>query len=525
MVRWLVSLDTDRVKEYVFATGRLREIKGASAILDHLNRVKTKELINNHNGSLIFAGGGSALASFATENEANAYKDEVVALYATETAAATITGILVDYDPAADFRDTFKRAARKLRSAKDAGRSMPGMLATGWMGRCQRCGEYPAIHHQSLPGGAEAGLCAACTLKRQAADNPAIGPAAHLRETGSEMWDKLDVPNELDGVGSKSTPANYIGFIYADGNGIGGFIENQLKTEDALRAFSKILEDSMLAAVDAAAGPAIGLRLPIVPVLIGGDDVILIVPAQIALPMAASLCVNFGNEIAVRIEQAIENKQLQFQGDPPQITMSAGVALAKTSYPIFALHELAKELQDSAKRQSADLSQKYGPQPTLDYRVITTSSANTWEKTRQLEMRLRQTGRNHLERWATARPYPCRRVEGLTRPTWPDIAESARQLRLNGFPRNKLQLWETILQNEFSLERTLLEVRMLQSRLSHENRALMDEVASRVFIDNQLDLFLTDPLDLSAAITPLPDIVELYDFLVPDVVALFNSEA
>jgi len=34
MRRSLVSYDTDRIKEYVFATGDLKEIRGASGILD-----------------------------------------------------------------------------------------------------------------------------------------------------------------------------------------------------------------------------------------------------------------------------------------------------------------------------------------------------------------------------------------------------------------------------------------------------------------------------------------------------------
>lgn len=34
----LVALDTDHIKQYIFATDKLREIRGASSILDDLNR-------------------------------------------------------------------------------------------------------------------------------------------------------------------------------------------------------------------------------------------------------------------------------------------------------------------------------------------------------------------------------------------------------------------------------------------------------------------------------------------------------
>lgn len=512
MDRWLVSLDTDRVKEYVFATGRLREIRGASAILDHLNRHQTEALIAAHNGRKVFVGGGSAMASFDDEDQARAFQEAVVGMYSDQTAAATISGIRVSYDPAADFRPTFKKAARLLRRAKDAGRRPPGMLTVAWMSRCQRCGEYPVVRRLRLPGNVEVGLCAACALKRRAADDPTFGPAAHLHQTGAVVWSGLHVPEELSEVG-RSSPANHIGFIYADGNGLGRLIEDELTSEGALREFSRILEESILAAVAAAVGPAVANGLPIVPVLIGGDDVILITPAQVALPAAARLCVAFGEEIASRLDAAVSAQSLRFEGEAPQVTMSAGVALAKASHPIFALRELAEDLQVSAKRQSADLRRLgLGQQPTLDFRVISSSSANTWDQVRKRELRL-PIEDPLLRRWATARPYPCRRIDGLNRPTWPVIEEAIHSLRAGGFPRNKLQLWQTILQSDYSTERSLLEVRLLHSRLSPSHRELISDVAGRLAISDPLDLFLTDPLQPINEITPLPDIVELYDFL------------
>jgi hypothetical protein len=36
----LVAMDTDHIKQYVFATDKLKEIRGASSILDRLNREK-----------------------------------------------------------------------------------------------------------------------------------------------------------------------------------------------------------------------------------------------------------------------------------------------------------------------------------------------------------------------------------------------------------------------------------------------------------------------------------------------------
>ncbi len=40
----LIAFDTDHIKQYVFGTDKLREIRGASSILDYLNRFGMTDL-------------------------------------------------------------------------------------------------------------------------------------------------------------------------------------------------------------------------------------------------------------------------------------------------------------------------------------------------------------------------------------------------------------------------------------------------------------------------------------------------
>ncbi len=58
----LVALDTDHIKQYVFATDRLKEIRGASSILDNLNRrVMTSIAKKEFQAQEVYANGGSGL--------------------------------------------------------------------------------------------------------------------------------------------------------------------------------------------------------------------------------------------------------------------------------------------------------------------------------------------------------------------------------------------------------------------------------------------------------------------------------
>ena len=44
--KYIVAFDTDQIKKYVFATDALKEIRGASALLDELNRIKMGEIVH-----------------------------------------------------------------------------------------------------------------------------------------------------------------------------------------------------------------------------------------------------------------------------------------------------------------------------------------------------------------------------------------------------------------------------------------------------------------------------------------------
>jgi hypothetical protein len=62
----LVAMDTDHIKGYVFGTDKLKEIRGASSLLDYLNRKRMVDLARSLNSSfverqIIYANGGSGL--------------------------------------------------------------------------------------------------------------------------------------------------------------------------------------------------------------------------------------------------------------------------------------------------------------------------------------------------------------------------------------------------------------------------------------------------------------------------------
>ena len=130
ITKFLVLLDTDRIKDYVFATNKLREIRGASAILDELNLESTYQVldyvfgegnydkvdgewkhncktikVNNIDWEVMFLGGGSGKILFAEDERARKFCQTIQEKYREETDnAASITAVCVSRLDCEDFQ-------------------------------------------------------------------------------------------------------------------------------------------------------------------------------------------------------------------------------------------------------------------------------------------------------------------------------------------------------------------------------------------------------------------------------------
>jgi len=164
----LLSADTDKIKDYVFESARLPEIRGASMILDYLNQgwpldsqtpSNIREIFlyyglptrRNKNDTredcIIYAGGGSLLAIVPIEF-AKILKSDIERIYSQSTKAATITCV---WNPvsAKDLCENFNRVMKlqrlRLRRAKEEKELLPFFEAIPYARRCESCGIRPAI--------------------------------------------------------------------------------------------------------------------------------------------------------------------------------------------------------------------------------------------------------------------------------------------------------------------------------------------------------------------------------------------
>lgn len=160
--------------------------------------------------------------------------------------------------------------------------------------------------------------------------------------------------NELARLGSEATSRNHVATMYADGNKIGDFFKRIAAYGDpglkerASAAVSAATRAALLEATSAvtdAEGTGARARLPVIPHIVGGDDVVVSVTADRAWRFAITYLEAFGRRMA------------SIEGVPPGLlepippSASAGLVFAHAKFPFRRALELAGDQMRAAKQE------------------------------------------------------------------------------------------------------------------------------------------------------------------------------
>lgn len=274
--QFLVVIETQRVKGYLFASPILRETRGASLLLDRLNRSQTKEILSATSGEEVYLGGGSGRVLFSTEKEAKDFAQNVRALYQRETANARVSVEVVErLDEDKSFPDWIARGVRESQKNKLARAEVVPLVAGRWIRPCTSCGVAPAEKDPPEDVQGTHNLCFSCWKKRYAVADfyrdikrnrnariplnksklksewPHFVLSTLVEEIEKRFGKEKQmlVPQDFNQIADHSRPRNYIGFIYADGNRMGETIKSMGKqfpddedAKQAYKAFSAITD-------------------------------------------------------------------------------------------------------------------------------------------------------------------------------------------------------------------------------------------------------------------------------------------
>lgn len=317
-------------------------------------------------------------------------------------------------------------------------------------------------------------------------------------------WYKVREARTLEDI-AKSRPVptpvgftdGFVAYIYADGNNMGGYIQ-KIRTPQEYQEFShhifEATEQSVYTAIakhlsprkiENPTDPESQTRLfpwvhPFEIITIGGDDVLLIVPADKALEIAQTI----GEEFERRLAQ-IEAYQVpprcnlchryhRETAEPSQcqLSMSIGVLIAAYNTPIYYAEHLTGQLLKSAKTRAKELKTRQEPElgnfyhyygGTVDFLVMKSVTMISSKISAFREQGLTKSIKPTQTLKLYAAPYTLHELGGLIK--------TAEKLKQSEFPRSQLYQIRSLL--ERGKHTAMLNYRYFRVRLKPDKQELL----------------------------------------------------
>ncbi len=328
--------------------------------------VTPEELLDGHKSGLNYEE-LLALRERLTDEE---WQQRVVSYLSDVGEIQTAIG-LEEFKRRRGFKQMRALIGAQLRRRKESKATAPFHEAIPFAMRCQSCQTRPAARILDLFGEPWP-LCPVCALKQEGKYSRKSQWVAEfegfLKGEGQELYGRyyaqtdprgIDIPHDLSEIGQACLARpGYVGFIYADGDGVGSFVEEQStlwEYRENSRKIKKAIQGAVYQALAEGLQPCQVNRCdprgrvvgqvwihPFEVLTFGGDDALLLVPGDAAFPTALRIC------------QLFERSAPPRNGHWP-LTMSAGVAIADAHNPVRFLRDLADDLlEKSAKRRAGE---------------------------------------------------------------------------------------------------------------------------------------------------------------------------
>ena len=444
----LINLETGGNQAYIFASNKLRNVVGASELLyrvgtryveravravkevsDRVFSVSSLcketpiEATQGEAIEVVIATSGKALLLARGEKLAKDFVQawsrlvlteapglDAVAVYSRE---AVDPSLRLDSSSKNSFLQAFRETSRQMTLLRAQGQASP-------LVRFQRLPIAAECTYSGLPAvGLEAGKGGGDPLPVSA---PALAQRKASRDEDfkvrmqglfPEGW-KSDL---FEDEGLKSLEGrDWLAVVHADGNGLGQlFIDfnrlvDELKNKAATgrdyihyyREFSSALDaisrETFREAVQDVWGEGSPRTLPIVPVVVGGDDLTAVMDGYKGIDFTRTFMEKFCKK--TQYHEAV--RPILEKAGLPRLGMCAGISIAKPHFPFSQSYHMAEELMQNAK----EVKKQFGKDSiSLDFHILYDSVATSASDIRKSLSIREEQGGTQQERHLTAKPY------------------------------------------------------------------------------------------------------------------------
>ena len=365
---YLLAAEADKIQDIIFRSSRLRQVTGASWMLTSFTRKGIDPLLKKYHGKVVVKDGGGFRIIFEKEDEAKAFADDLAEMY-----RKTLGGSLSVAEPVLledDFRKANETASKRLLRVKEHRKGVEDNSHMPFVAYCASCGVALAESYTVLSGEKEGRaqyLCETCIRKAEFRESYKAQYMAEFAKLIGKDWqviDRFDWPLDASDV-SKYDLSNrqYVAYLLADGNNMGQIFGkcNQTQLTKLSQQLPQIVLESIAEPTELLMRRLVEAevlefwKVPIIPLILGGDDVFVLLPAPYALDFAQQFALAFENKMQALLQDPV------FEGlSAPSPTMSVAVMFCKGKYPYSLAHQRGETLLKEAKKMNKRLAAESG---------------------------------------------------------------------------------------------------------------------------------------------------------------------
>ena len=468
------------IQSYIFDSGKMKEMVGASELVKELcdskldlviAHLKLQEIVPSSRDDASKLGGMTSGQVFFSRRSGGVFtavfSDKEVRDRFLELWSMLVTSIVPGLETvhAVSEGDNLQELIKRTYDVLGFNRNCPPPVlpeATPMHVLAPRTGK-PAVENKFSADGSRVWTDEPSVIKQNVADSGSSNALSKsfLSEASGKMY-SFPKNLEFDDAGNCEFPfrkdSRYLGLIHADGNGLGqSLIKIRESFSDGaeyavmLRLFSDRLEKSTREAAQEATDKLIakcGIKagvLPMRPLVLGGDDLTVLVRADYAMQFTEDYCKAFEKYTH---ENFKDLHKVSSGKIPDTLTACAGIAYIKNNQPFMDAFELAESLCAESKRVSKGLGRNLIPASVTGL-VVTNSFIESYESFKMKELTINKSGKKLV---ATLGAYALDAGEKEI-PTLDALRTLCKELKKDGITPSSARQYATMIFGDENISR------------------------------------------------------------------------
>lgn len=346
--KYLYGAAIQGIQSFILQSDELKDIVGASELIEKICTESFDEFGKVPNNFVVKVAGNIKYV-FDSKADCERAVLEFPKKVMEQAPGITVSQAVVTYKDESNFGEAIDGLESKLKAQRNKQISVEPCLMS--MRRSRQTG-LPVLDVENKEY-LDAGTIAKRSNAKKGNDSSTI--ALSKKCFGIDKLKHEYIAYDIEQITLKN---NWIAIIHADGNGLGQVVQKLGKDKELFYQFSTNLDKATKTSAHIAYQKVSEKyefhklkKIPIRPVVLGGDDLTVICRGDFAVEYTKEFLSAFEEKTRELLSQILKGANV-FKNGENYLTACAGIAFIKSSYPFYYGYHLAEELCKTAKKDA-----------------------------------------------------------------------------------------------------------------------------------------------------------------------------